>query len=157
MTLLPDARKRLWSAVLFSAPATGGLIGLVWGLVYMTLAIGNLTPQFPAQGILIVLLGALIGFVIGLPLTIIVGLPIHAFLIRQSRVSAIAYLLMGTAAGVLLGLMASFIQSDEVGFYRIISLVLFGIGSPLTAYIFWLIRRPDRDAPPAHMPQPPAT
>lgn len=146
----------LGRALLFSGPAAGALIGFVWGLLYILFELENLTLQLPAQWAFIVLVGALTGAVLGLPITLIIGLPIHTFLVWQRRSSPSAYILMGVAAGFLLSMIAVTLQADEIGFYRLISAILFGIGSPLAAFFFWLIRRPDRDEPPAHLPQPPA-
>lgn len=148
--------ERLWIALTFSGAATGAIIagGLI--LLYLVDARPDASvwlTMFPGG----VLLGGVFGLAIGTPVMFLIGLPIHALLQRLRWVGALAYILMGLAAATALTLVVVVLQSPEVTpGLRLGYAFPFALGTPIGATIFWLIRRPDRDEPSAHMPQPPA-
>ncbi len=102
------------------------------------------------------------GVTIALPLNLIVGTPTYLFFKRRGLVGlrhavvgglapALAMILILVLFWSLDQLLARAPDWSALGFLVFLTSVL----GAATGAIFWLIRRPDRDEPPAHMPQSP--
>ncbi len=161
---------RLITAALLSAPLAWGVVGLanqpsfflvpveIWWrmggrVIELPQLIGYLVLDFFQTGILV-----------GIPLNLIVGWPVYS-LFKRSRLVSVGHAMIGglIPPGVLLlilSLIALVALPDADRSFTMWSFLSFalklGIIGVFTGLIFWLIRRPDRDAPPVHMPQAPA-
>lgn len=144
-------RSRLALAAIACGPLAGLLLMLVIGLISaaMSAAQGGYS-SFPMQ---VLWTGALLGAVIGWPLMLILGLPAHRLLYRRGSRKAGGYLLAGVIAGfvaavimilVFLGAGAFQVAGVYVGAAGGITLLCL-FGSVLASWLFWLIRRPDKD------------
>ncbi len=146
-------------AAIVAGPAAGAVVGFGYGLlsvVFMFTSAYNYVPAFPLLWTGMVIVGAILGLIIGLPLMVALGLPIHSYLTKRGAVGSIDYVLAGTLAGILLAVIGTLLFPRSDGWdSQWLLMTMFGLGGPVAAYIAWLIRRPDRDEPPAHMPQSP--
>ena len=142
---------KTWLAAIVCGPAAGTLIVLAIGIVgsLISVAAGG-SVSFPAA---LIWAGAFLGALIGWPVTLFFGLPAHAFLYRRRSRRVGSYLL----AGVLVGFVAIFVvmliggafgafQSGDALAAGLASTGFFGLlMSVLASWLFWLIRRPDKD------------
>lgn len=142
---------RTWLAAIVCGPLAGTLIVLSIGLIgsLISIAAGG-SASFPAA---LIWAGGFLGAVIGWPIMLFFGLPAHAFLYRRKSRKVGGYLL----AGVLIGFVAIFLfmllggalgayQSDGALAAGLASTGFFGLLiSVLASWLFWLIRRPDKD------------
>lgn len=166
----PKSRGRTVLAVIFG-PVLGGAVGMfalgivtvaIWFVVYREL--------FPAiSGFWAMpFLGAFVGGTVGIPAMLVAGLPAHALLYHRGLRSPVIYALAGALAGLAAALVAgqlgvldifnSDLPAEEEPPNGLMSAVwmfpqaaVFGACSALG---FWLIRRPDRDAPNPPTPMP---
>lgn len=84
------------------------------------------------------LFGAWFGLFIGLPAMVLLGLPIHALLVKRRTTSVFAYAGAGAVVGAAVSL--AYFTLQATAFW-----VALGAGAgALASAIFWLIRRPDR-------------
>lgn len=93
-------------------------------------------------------IGSLFGVVLGWPAMIIGGLPIHRILLGRGMTGGGVYMLTGLLIGTLV-MLAYFILAngwrDPVAVFESGPLLLSGpITGALSAFVFWLIRRPDQ-------------
>lgn len=121
------------------------------------------TDEFARQPALVPTLGYAFyvgvagGLVLGWPTMFLAGLPTHAWLLRQGRASWLSYAI----AGALIGLApATLVEMLAVGTRATPQnwAFILGVGAAtglVSALLFWLIRRPDRDSasnPPTSSP-----
>ena len=149
-----NTRTRLLLAAIACGPAAGLLLMFAVGLVSVAMsATTGGYVNFPLQ---VLWSGALIGAMVGWPFILFFGLPAHRLLYKRGSRKAGGYLLAGVIAGVaasvvvllVFGAMGMFqLAGAYAGAAGVIAaLCLFG--SVLAAWLFWLIRRPDKDVPP---------
>jgi hypothetical protein len=142
---------KTWLAAITCGPAAGTLIVLAIGLIgsLISIAAGG-SANFPAT---LIWAGAFLGAVIGWPVMLVFGLPAHAFLYRRRSRKVGAYLLAGILVGfaavfvvILLGAALGGFQPDTAFAAGLASTGFFGLLiSVLASWLFWLIRRPDKD------------
>jgi hypothetical protein len=99
--------------------------------------------------------GGLFGLLFGGPAAVLLGLPAHHFLLRMGKKHALFYALAGAIVGLPTAI-AIFLWSSGLPMGAGGWLVALAIGAligALSALLFWLIRRPDRDA----LPNPPTS
>ncbi len=145
-------RARLLLAAVACGPLAGFLLFLAFAIIgtLLTAAQGGYS-SFPVQALWG---GGIMGAVIGWPFMLVFGLPAHRLLYRRGSRKAGGYLLAGVIAGVAIALiifllmlgtqvfsMAGVQMASTAG-----ALALFCIiGAVLASWLFWLIRRPDKD------------
>lgn len=144
---------KTWLAAIVCGPAAGALIFLTLQVVgaLLTMSSGG---AFNGSGPIGMLLGgAMFGAIIGWPVMLFFGLPAHIFLYRRKSRKVGGYLLAGVLTGVaavlvimlLLAFGGAFGADSALAF----GVVAFGFfclfGSVLASWLFWLIRRPDKD------------
>lgn len=160
MTQVLSQKGRLWAAAIVSGPTAGAIVGFGLGvidLIFVLLSYKAYVTAFPMLWTGMVIVGAIFGLVLGVPVIAILGLPLHSYLLKRGAVSSIDYLLAGALAGIIPAAIAVPIFPRSAGWDSSwFFMILFWMGGPIAAYIAWLIRRPDRDEPPAHLTQPPA-
>lgn len=158
----PRGNERTSLAVIFGPPI-GSAVGMcVLGVLINIIWFVRFGESFPSvHGFwTLPFLGAMAGAVLGIPATLVMGLPIHALLTQFKLRSAAIYAGAGAFGGILLALTAGQIGlldvlnsdvpkedllSNLVPSVRVFpQAVTLGTSSSLG---FWLIRRPDRDAP----------
>lgn len=141
---------KTWLAAIVCGPAAGTLIVLAIGLIgsLISVAAGG-SASFPAA---LIWAGAFFGALIGWPTMLFLGLPAHAILYRRRSRKAGAYVLGGVFVGFLAALLALCLYAfmgvvpGELFFAAVAPLVIICLlGSVLAAWLFWLIRRPDKD------------
>jgi hypothetical protein len=87
-------------------------------------------------------LGLVASVLYGIPANTTLGLAIHEFLVEAKRTNVSDYIAAGCVVGIFVVSVLSLLAGS---FYD--WLVLPGlVGGGLTALVFWLIRRPDRDS-----------
>jgi hypothetical protein len=143
---------KTWLAAIACGPAAGTLIVLAIGLIgsLISFAAGG-SASFPAS---LIWLGAFAGALIGWPTMLFLGLPAHVILYRRKSRRASAYVLGGVFVGFIATLIVLGLYAFGGGFMiegvPLASLApMFFIcllGSVLASWLFWLIRRPDKDA-----------
>ncbi len=144
---------KTWLAAIVCGPAAGTLIVLAIGIVgsLISVAAGG-SAGMPAP---LLWAGAFIGALIGWPVMLFFGLPAHAFLYRRRSRKVGSYLLAGVLVGfvtvfvvTLIGAALGGFQSGDVLAAGLASTGLIGLlMSVLASWLFWLIRRPDKDMP----------
>ncbi len=92
--------------------------------------------------------GVMLGLALGWPTMMLIGLPLHGWLLRHVRTGVLSYVLAGAVAA-----MAPTLASEAVAFAQspadrpAAAVLIFGAATGvLCGLLFWLIRRPDRDA-----------
>lgn len=139
---------RLGFAVALSAPAAGALIALILGVTVLGATIFHGGFVEILVNIVNAALGGLVlGAIIGWPVKLIFFVPLHAFLLRKTSGKAWIYAIAGAVAGAAAGALR-FVSSGGAATINDLTLFL-AIGSTtgvLSAIIFWLVRRPDKDA-----------
>lgn len=88
---------------------------------------------------------ASLALIVGYPAMLMLGLPAHTVLLKTGLRSGFAYVAAGAILGLVLALTLATVFHPEIG-EATGHIVL---ACALTAGLFWLIRRPDRDLPAA--------
>lgn len=144
-----STRTKLVLAAIACGPVAGLALMLIIALVGAALSAAQSGYfNFPLQALWS---GSALGAVIGWPLMLIFGLPAHRLLYRRGSRKAGGYLLAGVISGGVVGMLISIAfvplglwQTAGAGAAAVISLLCL-FGSVLASWIFWLIRRPDKD------------
>ena len=139
---------KTWLAAILCGPLAGVVVLLVLGLLSaaITVASGGL-PSFPPIALFY---GGLLGAVIGWPAMLVFGVPTHVILYRRRSRKAGGYLLGGAICGIVMGVIIFGLTRPitQPGMLNIGPLaVVFLLGAVLASWLFWLIRRPDKDMP----------
>jgi len=113
-----------------AAAATGGLVAFVVDALFSIASGGS-----PGLIITAVIFGIGYGFTFGAPLLLVGGWPIHLALLAVRRVGPLAYMLAGAFAVLAYFLISRDYTSGALG----------AVNGAAGAFVFWLIRRPDRD------------
>lgn len=155
-----ENRARFNWRLLFSVLAPGPIAGMVAALIlsvtaFANLQVYNLDPAIPEltyymglHGVL--LFGALMGGTWGLLPMLLLGLSAHAWLLRRTHPAIWMYAIAAMAAGIVFGGLTgwnalSISGANGLGVFA--SYLGAGACAGLVAgVVFWLIRRPDRDA-----------
>lgn len=149
---------RLAFAGVLAPPLAGVLLSLILGFTIMRSVI-FLAPhpeidsefvQADAARILINTVvvgvgGLMMGGVLGWPLMMLLGLPVHAVLLHTTTARAWHYVAAGLAAGIGAGFLRYARERDATTDDFVTLLSIGGAAGALAALIFWLVRRPDRD------------
>jgi hypothetical protein len=150
---------RLGFAVALSAPAAGAVLALVLGFTVMRSVIFTVPhPTIDSQFVdadfgqiiintaMVGLSGFMLGGILGWPVMLALGLPMHAVLIRKTSAKAWHYAVAGLAAGFLAGLLR-YVTDRSASINDLVALLaIAGVGGVIAALMFWLVRRPDKDA-----------
>lgn len=158
--LKSDNLPRLAFAVVLSPPVAGVLLSLVLAFTVMRSVI-FLAPhpeidsefvqadagQILMNTVMVGMGGFMIGGLLGWPVMMALGLPMHAVLLRTTAAKAWHYV----AAGLTIGLAAGFLRYAMEGGTAstddlIVLLAIGSVAGGLASLMFWLVRRPDRDA-----------
>jgi hypothetical protein len=147
---------KVWLAAIACGPAAFTLVVLVMGIIgaLISIAAGS-GANFPMQ---LIAAGALMGAMIGWPIMLFFGLPAHAFLYRRRSRKVGSYLLAGVLVGfvttfivLLLGTLLWTYRSNGEFAAGLASIGIFSlVVSVLASWLFWLIRRPDKDVARPH-------
>jgi LytS/YehU family sensor histidine kinase len=151
---------RLAFAVVLSAPVAGALLSLILGFTVMWNVIFMVPdPQIDSQFVpadfsqilintmLVGASGFMLGGLLGWPVMLAFGLPMHAILIRRTPAKAWHYAVGGLLAGLIAGFLRYSMQAGEATVNDLtLFLAIGGVAGAIGALMFWLIRRPDRDA-----------
>jgi LytS/YehU family sensor histidine kinase len=151
---------RLAFAVVFSAPVAGVILALVLGFTVMNNIIflvpdPNVDSAFvPADfgqivlnTIMVAVAGLMVGGLLGWPVMLVIGLPMHAALIRKTTAKAWHYAVAGLAAGLIAGLLRFAMERGGARMNDLIVLLAIGgVAGAIAALVFWSVRRPDKDA-----------
>jgi LytS/YehU family sensor histidine kinase len=151
---------RLAFAVVFSAPVAGVILALVLGFTVMRNIIFMVPhPEIDSEfvqadfgqilvnTVKVAVGGLMVGGLLGWPVMLAIGLPMHAVLIRKTPAKAWHYAVAGLAAGLLAGLLRYAMERGGAGTNDlIILLAIGGVAGAVASLMFWFIRRPDKDA-----------
>ncbi|MDP3738550.1 MAG: hypothetical protein Q8R02_14240 [Hyphomonadaceae bacterium] len=139
---------KLAFAIALSAPVAGALVALILGVTVLGATIFNGGLAETLVNIVNAAFGGLmLGAIIGWPVMLVFFVPLHAFLLRKTSGKAWIYAIAGAVAGAAAGALR-FVSSGGAATINDLTLFL-AIGSTtgvLSAIIFWLVRRPDKDA-----------
>lgn len=140
---------------LLMAPVAGGAIAM-GGYALAAITRGFVTGTLPDDifGAFIgsLTIGIMAGARVGIAPTLVIGWPLHLILLRTGFVHLATYIMFGAALSVgAVQFMLGFVYSD--GPYGLpvpfeTALLAAGAGG-IGGALFWLIRRPDHDAPPS--------
>ena len=140
------------------ATAFGPIVGAVLGMLAFGIVAAFAEGQGGFLSVLSIALfgGFYVGVLLGIPATIVAGLPIHAALLRFAMRRAWQYAIVGAPLGMAFTSLVVFLFSDEpppfTSWAPMLPLgALIGAG---TAWAFWVIRRPDHDPPNPTTPAP---
>ena len=151
---------RLAFAVVLSAPLAGALLSLAIAFTLMQGVI-FLAPhpvidsefvkadplQILANTVVVGGGGLMMGGLLGWPLMMAFGLPMHMILLRTTSAKAWHYVTAGLAGGFAAGLLRFAMDGGAASMNDlVILLAIGGLAGALSALVFWLVRRPDRDA-----------
>jgi hypothetical protein len=151
---------RLGFAVALSAPAAGAILAVVLGFTVMRSVIFMVPHptidstfmnadfgQILINTAMVGVGGFVLGGVLGWPVMLAFGLPLHAVLIRKTTAKAWHYAIAGLAAGLAAGLLR-FVTERGGASSNDLSMLLSigGVGGVIAALMFWFVRRPDKDA-----------
>jgi hypothetical protein len=150
---------RLGFAVALSAPAAGAILAVVLGFTVMRSVIFTVPHptidsafidadfgQILVNTAMIAVGGFVLGGVLGWPVMLALGLPMHAALIRKTTAKAWHYAIAGLAAGIAAGLLRFVTERDASSNDLTMLLSIGGVGGVIAALMFWFVRRPDKDA-----------
>jgi LytS/YehU family sensor histidine kinase len=151
---------RLAFAVVFSAPVAGAILSLVLGFTVMSNII-FLVPdpnidsnfvradfgQIVLNTIMVAVSGLMVGGLLGWPVMLGLGLPMHAILIRKTPAKAWHYAIAGLVVGMIAGFLRFAMERGGTGTNDLIVLLAIGgVAGAIASLMFWLVRRPDKDA-----------
>lgn len=151
---------RLGLAVTASAPAAGALLALVFAFTVLRSAIFMVPhPTIDSEFVqadfgqilintaMVAVGGFMLGGIIGWPVMMALGLPLHALLIRKTTAKAWHYAVAGLAAGAAAGFLRFATERGQATPNDLTILLSIGsVGGVFAALLFWMIRRPDKDA-----------
>jgi LytS/YehU family sensor histidine kinase len=150
---------RLGFAVALSAPAAGAVLALVLGFTVMRSVIFMVPHptidstfvnadfgQILINTAMVGTSGFMLGGIVGWPVMLALGLPMHAVLIRKTTAKAWHYAIAGLAAGLAAGLLRFVTERSATSNDLAMLLSIGGVGGVIAALMFWLVRRPDKDA-----------
>jgi LytS/YehU family sensor histidine kinase len=151
---------RLGFAVALSAPAAGAALAIVLGFTVMRSVIFTVPhPTIDSQFVdadfgqilvntaMVAVSGFMLGGILGWPVMLALGLPMHAALIRKTAAKAWHYAVAGLAAGLLAGLLRFAAERGGAATSDLTMLLsIGGVAGVIAALMFWLVRRPDKDA-----------
>ncbi len=150
---------RLALAILLPGPIAGIVAALGFGLTMGADLVFTQTTEDYAQVpatqqhiasmlAFLVVAGAFQGAIYGSLAMLILGLPAHEILLKRTTARAWLYTLTGLIAGAIFGALfaAPALLTSPTDMSPAILLSLGVIAGATAAAIFWLIRRPDRDA-----------
>ncbi|QYJ00821.1 hypothetical protein KUV46_00120 [Thalassovita mediterranea] len=155
---------RLVAAVLIS-PVLGGLVaaelvGMIFfpKEIFFVLLSDSVTyrPATPFEIFetlgSIAVVGVTLGALVGIPAMLLVGVPVHVWLVSTRRTALAYYASSGAAAGIIAGFAFGHIQDPEMWtwvFSEIYSLLVVvvvpgAVAGGIAAILFWLVSRPDK-------------
>ena len=103
--------------------------------------------QIVINTIMVAVGGFMVGGLLGWPVMLAIGLPMHAVLIRKTPAKAWHYAIAGLAAGLVAGLLRYTMERDGASASDLtLLLAIGGVAGVLAALMFWFVRRPDKDA-----------
>jgi hypothetical protein len=151
---------RLGFAVALSAPAAGAVLALVLGFTVMRSVIFMVPhPDIDSQFVqadagqilintaMVGMGGFMLGGVLGWPVMLAVGLPMHAVLVRKTSAKAWHYAVAGLVAGLAAGVLRFATERGGASTNDLAMLLsIGGVAGVIAALMFWIIRRPDKDA-----------
>jgi hypothetical protein len=117
---------RLVAAILIAPPASILVVAMVATYPYL------------ADGLLLASPGTALAY----PVMLLLGLPLHMMLTHWKVRGALIYCGLGAASGFIVMFALAAVVDPEVGLAVNVGV----IAGALCALLFWLIRRPDRDA-----------
>lgn len=131
-------------------------VSLVIGIIIFSMVTDRGMGTAYFGGNFTLLIGAVIyGGTFGLVPSVLVALPLHHYFVRKQWNSAIQHGALGVVAGVLsliifMAVMSAWMQGPSPFMYpgAYIGIAAIGIAGIPGGLAFWIIRRPDRDAPP---------
>jgi hypothetical protein len=151
---------RLAFAVVLSAPVAGALLSLILAFTVMRSVIFMVPhPEIDSEfvqadagqilinTVMVLASGFMLGGLLGWPVMLALGLPMHAALIRKTTAKAWHYALAGLAAGLIAGLLRYAMERGEATVNDLTALLsIGGVAGAVAALVFWFVRRPDKDA-----------
>jgi hypothetical protein len=143
---------RLTIAVLMAAPIAGAVVALVLALtVFRGDPAAEGTGAAAVIGIVsgaatVMATGFMLGAVIGWPVTLALGLPAHAVLLRKTSAKIGWYALGGGVVGAVAGALRLVQTSTFARDAILLHLAMGAVTGTLAALVFWWLRRPDSDA-----------
>jgi LytS/YehU family sensor histidine kinase len=103
--------------------------------------------QILINTVMVLASGFMLGGLLGWPVMLALGLPMHAALIRKTTAKAWHYALAGLAAGLIAGLLRYAMERGEATVNDLTALLsIGGVAGAVAALVFWFVRRPDKDA-----------
>jgi hypothetical protein len=150
---------RLGFATALAPPAAGALLAIILGLTVFNgqiflvpssadpnLMVGASIPLIFGNLFNAVTGGIILGALVGWPVMLILGLPVHALLLRKTPAKLWIY----GAGGIVIGLAGGafrYIQGRAHSANDLTQFLAIGaVTGTLAAIIFWFARRPDKDA-----------
>jgi hypothetical protein len=142
---------------LIVAPATtGAVFAITLIIIQLVFSAGTSYPTRGTNNLAIILVSTVGGGIVGLAPALVVGLPMHHYLVRKQWNRALHYAALGAGVGALsIVVMVTIFQAWASGgglpfllpgFYMFLG--MFAVSGAAGGLTFWIIRRPDRDAPP---------
>jgi hypothetical protein len=150
---------RIGFATALAPPAAGAALAVILGLTVFNgqifLVPNPADPQHMMSASILQIAGnflnaitggIILGALVGWPVMLVLGLPVHALLLRKTPASVWIYAAAGIAIG-LLGGSYRYIQARSHSANDLTQFLAIGaVTGTLAALIFWYARRPDRDA-----------
>lgn len=155
---------RLVAAALIS-PVLGGvvaaeLVGMIFfpKEIFFVLLSDSVTYRPATPSVIfetlgfVALLGVTLGTLVGIPAMLLVGLPVHGWLVSKHRTALAYYASFGAVAGVIASFAFCYIQDPKMWtwifseIYFLLSAVVApgAMAGAISAILLWLISRPDR-------------
>ena len=134
---------------LFLAPIAGGMTGLLIYLGYSSIVdptsvVGGDTVDTLRFG---VTAGAMYGGLLGVVPSFLVGWPLHIVMQRLRLTQWWAYIALGLLLAAVAGLLVAPTFGMSVIYFGAGIMLMLAMSGAIGGLVFWLIRRPDRDAP----------
>lgn len=155
----PSKRRKVVTTIigLVVAPATtGAVFSICLIILQMVFSAGTSYAARGANNLAIIVISTVGGGIVGLAPALVVGLPMHHYLVRRQWNGAVHYGALGAGVGALSVVVVMTIFQVWAGggmfpfllpgFYMILG--LFTVSGTAGGLSFWIIRRPDRDTPP---------
>ncbi|HVY89496.1 MAG TPA: hypothetical protein VG942_11545 [Hyphomonadaceae bacterium] len=143
--LRPTKPLRLALGVLLGPPVAG----LTVGLILVMTAVGDVVAQSQNKALTVIQMGgfaAFYGALVGWPVMLTLGLGSHAVLLRRTSANLLWYVGAGAVSGIVAGLVRAgraVLYLQEAALLNVAIGIVTGV---IAAAIFWIIRRPDKDA-----------